>query len=213
MRVIKKGTSPVCAVLVIDAADHITGLVGLTPASDFAIYTSENCAAFGSDVYGAASASTIAVATIGYGWYKLTIGSDFTDTTGDLTIHIVATGGDPVDFKLVVAEETLDDLKTILDKLPTNYIAGASSVANLNNISAADVNAQCDTAVADGLAAYGAATAGDVTTSQGVVTSAISGLNDLDSTAAQAACAAALEAYDAAKPSDVIVYTSEDATP
>jgi hypothetical protein len=225
MRIIKKNSTPTISFLVVSSSDHITGVTGLSEgATDFAIFVSENGEAFSADAI-----SSFTITELAYGWYKCVFDdTTYTDTLGELLFHITATGGDPIDFKMMVCEVTLDDVGApvtvdssstvfaILDKL-----AGSSFSTTTDSLKVLSDNLDTVDGVVDGIdtavgalnnlsvsevwgealpGAYGAGTAGylidaiqdkttnlpadpasttNVTTSEGVITSAISGLNNI----------------------------------
>ena len=76
--------------------------------------------------------------------------------------------------------QTLDALDTSQD---TQHTATQNAIASLNNLSAADVNAQVDASLAD----YDGPTKAELDAAQTVITDAIAGLNDLDVAAVSAA--------------------------
>lgn len=86
MALLKQSTARNRLVLMVDAADHVTGLAGLT----LTITASKNGAAFGS--------ITPTVTDRGDGWYNLALTTAHTDTLGDLGLHITSTGADPLDL-------------------------------------------------------------------------------------------------------------------
>lgn len=72
--------------LMVQTADHITGLTGVTPT----VTLSKNGAAF--------AAAGGSVTEISSGWYQIALTTTDTGTAGDLAFHCTATGGDPTDF-------------------------------------------------------------------------------------------------------------------
>lgn len=70
------------------------------------------------------------------GWYSTTLNATDTNTVGELILQVAESGALPVWHRWYVVEEA------IYDKI---YAASAS----FNDLSAADVNAQCDTAISD----------------------------------------------------------------
>lgn len=74
--------------LIVQSADHITGLTGAAPT----VTISKAGAAFG--------AAGGAVSELTSGWYKIVLTTTDTNTAGDLAFHCVATvgSGDPTDF-------------------------------------------------------------------------------------------------------------------
>lgn len=78
-----------------DTSDHITGLTGLTPA----VTLSKNGGSF--------AAAEGAVSEVGNGWYALSGDADDRDTLGTLILHAEATGADPFDMDIEIAEGEL----------------------------------------------------------------------------------------------------------
>ena len=99
-----------------DETDHITGLTGLTPT----VTLSKNGGAFG--------AADGTVSGVGNGWYALAGDADDRDTLGTLILHAEATGADPFDMDIEIAEgelstepagsSTYNDIITDDDGLP-----------------------------------------------------------------------------------------------
>jgi hypothetical protein len=98
-------------VLMIQSADHITGLTGAT----LTITASKNCGAF--------SSVTPTVTERGNGWYELALTSSHTDTLGNLVLHITATSADPTDLKFQI----------VTPKLPTSLYSAAPSAATIGS--------------------------------------------------------------------------------
>lgn len=73
-------------ILMVDEADHITGLDGLT----LTIELSKNGGAF--------ATITPTVTDLGDGWYALDLTASHTDTLGDFALHITAPLADPTDI-------------------------------------------------------------------------------------------------------------------
>ena len=90
MRKAKQSTAKNVMVLMVGAADHITGLAGLT----LTITASKDGGAF-------ASISPI-VTERGNGCYALALTASHTDTLGDLALHVTGAAADPVDMVLLV---------------------------------------------------------------------------------------------------------------
>lgn len=118
----KQSTARNKLVFMCDSADHITGKTGLT----LTITASKDGGAFGS--------ITPTVTERGSGWYSLALTTSHTDTLGDLALHITGAGADPTD---VVWEVTAEDAAVL------------AAIAALNNLSAAQVNAEVDQALTD----------------------------------------------------------------
>lgn len=87
-------------------------------------------------------------------------------------------------------------------------LATAASIAALNNLSAAQVNAEVDAALVD----YDAPTFAELDARIDAIDAAIASLDDLNSTQVQAAVNAALVAYDVATSADVTTANCGDGT-
>ena len=90
MRKAKQSTAKNVMVLMVGAADHITGLAGLT----LTITASKDGAAFASIAPG--------VTDRGSGWYAVALTAAHTDTLGDLALHVTGAAADPADMVLLV---------------------------------------------------------------------------------------------------------------
>jgi hypothetical protein len=86
MATLKQSTAYTRMFLMVQSADHITGLTGASPAVTIS-------KAGGS--FGAAGGSVTEVSS---GWYKIALTTTDTNTAGDLAYHITAATGDPTDF-------------------------------------------------------------------------------------------------------------------
>ena len=91
----------------VDGADHVTGKTGVS-ITDAAITISKNGGAFATR--GATTATPTERAN---GWYAVSLGTDDTDTLGDLVLHVTGTGCDPADRLLTVYTADLTDLEQI----------------------------------------------------------------------------------------------------
>src|SRR2546427_11042784 len=80
---LKQSTPSARMFLMVQSADHITGLTGATVTCTL----SKAGAAFG--------ASAGATAEVSSGWYKLSLTTGDTNTLGDLAYHCTAASGDP----------------------------------------------------------------------------------------------------------------------
>lgn len=96
MRKAKQSTAKNVMVLMVGAADHITGLAGLT----LTITSSKDGAAF--------AGIAPSVTDRGSGWYAVALTAAHTDTLGDLALHITGAAADPVDMVLLVEGGTTD---------------------------------------------------------------------------------------------------------
>ena len=110
--------------LMVQSADHVTGLTGAAPT----VTLSKNGGAFG--------AAAGAVTEIAYGWYKVAGNATDNNTLGPLALHATAaSGGDPTD---VLFEVVAEDLTT----------AVIATVTNLTNApTAGDLTAAMKTSV------------------------------------------------------------------
>jgi hypothetical protein len=86
MALLKQSTTYTRMFLLIESADHITGLTGATAT----VNLSKAGATF------AAAGGTIT--EVANGWYKIALTTTDTNTLGDLAYHITATSADPTDF-------------------------------------------------------------------------------------------------------------------
>lgn len=86
MRRISQSTAYNLTVLMVQSADHITGLTGAT----LTITASKAGAAYAS--------ITPTITELANGNYSLALTSAHTDTLGDLALHITAASGDPSDI-------------------------------------------------------------------------------------------------------------------
>jgi hypothetical protein len=90
MRKAKQSTAKNVMVLMVGAADHVTGLAGLT----LTVTASKDGAAFAS--------ISPTVTDRGNGWYALALTASHTDTLGDLALHVTGVAADPADMVLLV---------------------------------------------------------------------------------------------------------------
>jgi hypothetical protein len=86
MAILKKSTAWNRAFLMVESADHITGLTGATVS----VTLSKNGGSF--------ATAGGSVSEIGNGWYYVGLNTTDTGTAGDLAYHCTATSGDPTDF-------------------------------------------------------------------------------------------------------------------
>jgi hypothetical protein len=98
MATLKQSTAYNRTFLMVQSADHITGLTGAAPS----VYLSKDAGTFG-------SAITATVHELSYGWYYIALTTGNTDTLGDLSFHITAASGDPTDFVDQVTANILGD--------------------------------------------------------------------------------------------------------
>ena len=91
MQLLKQSSTEDVPVLMIDAADHISGKTGLTLA-----VTLRKKAEVGFN------SISPTVTELGAGWYNLAFTIANTDTLGPLLVHVTAGGADPFDDKMQV---------------------------------------------------------------------------------------------------------------
>jgi hypothetical protein len=119
MAVLRQSAAYTRLFLLVQSADHITGLTAATPT----VQLSKAGAGF------AGAAGT--VTEIGSGWYKIALTSGDTANIGELAYHITAASADPTDF--------VDQITTFgLDIFPANFsilnIDSTGSVAVQSNV-------------------------------------------------------------------------------
>lgn len=107
MRVLKKLSSGIVMVLLTSSLDHVSGADEL----DLAVSISKNGGDF--------EAITPSISGKSNGWYKITLSSSDTDTIGDLVLHISATGADPTDVIMNVAEFSMDEIGLMVNEFHT----------------------------------------------------------------------------------------------
>lgn len=103
MALIKQSTARNRMVLMVDAADHVTGKTGLT----LTIRLSKDGAAF--------ATVTPIVTELEAGFYSLALTSSESDTLGDLAYHISGGGADPTDFVDQVVEDLSGGWDSVLE--------------------------------------------------------------------------------------------------
>ncbi len=114
--------------LMVQTADHITGLTGAAPT----VTISKAGAAFG--------AVAGAVTEISSGWYKVAGNATDTGTLGPLALHATAASGDPTDMMMeVVAYDPQDAVRLGLTALP-NAAAEASGGLYTRGTGAGQIN-------------------------------------------------------------------------
>lgn len=124
MSLLKQSTGRNITILMVDAADHLTGKPSLT----LTITASKDGAAFAS--------ITPTVTDLGSGWYTLALTTTHTNTLGDLALHVTGTGADPSDSK----HEVLLDLPGASVASVTGAVGSVSgnvggSVASVTTVS------------------------------------------------------------------------------
>lgn len=220
MRRLAQSTSYVVMLQVFLASDHVTPATGKTVA----ITLSKAGAGFGNPNAGASNATEVA-----NGWYKFSLDTTDTNTLGDLVIVGTATACDVASQICQVVSATtggatnLDAAvstrasQTSVDDLPTNAelataLAGAddatlAAIAALNNLSAAQVNAEVDTALAD----YDGPTHAELTAAiaggDDATLAAISALNNLSATDVRTELSTELGRIDVAVSTRMATYT------
>jgi len=148
MRVITKDTAKPITVLMIDAADHLTGKTGLS----LSIWASKNGGSF--------STITPTVTELNYGWYKLALTPSHTDVNGDLCIHITGTGADPLDITMQVVAYNPESATNLgLTNMDAAITSRAVAGDNMNLASGAITSAK----IASGAITSGSFGAGAIT--------------------------------------------------
>lgn len=132
MATLKQSTAYTRMFLMVQTADHLSGLTGASPT----VNVSKAGGAFG-----AAGGTVTEVAN---GFYKIALTTTDTNTLGDLAYHITATSGDATDFVDQVTAQILGDMltgnTTQLAGQTVTAAAGVTfptSVASPTNITAA----------------------------------------------------------------------------
>jgi hypothetical protein len=101
--------------ILIDAADHISPITGLSPD----VQLSKNGSAFASPAG--------AITELGLGWYNVAPDATDTDTLGPLLLHATATGADPTDAAFdVVAYNPADIPGAVWDALIADHLTAGS---------------------------------------------------------------------------------------
>ncbi len=114
--------------LIVQSADHITGLTGAAPTVTL------------SKAGGTFAAVTGAVSEIGSGWYKVAGNATDTATLGPLALHSTVASGDPTDVMYeVVAYDPQDTVRLGLTALP-NAAAQASGGLYTRGTGAGQIN-------------------------------------------------------------------------
>lgn len=103
---LKQSTAVTVTVLMIDSSDHLTGKTGL--AAGLTVYQSKAGAATGAIT---PTSVTELDATNAKGLYALALNTTtWTNTLGEMILHITATGADPADYKWWITARLPDDL-------------------------------------------------------------------------------------------------------
>jgi hypothetical protein len=120
-------------IFMVGAADHISGLAGLT----LTITVSKDGGAFAS--------ITPTVTDLGSGWYNLALTTTHTNTLGALAFHITGTAADPLDFAdLVVAGgSTAPTAAQVATAVWTDLLASSdfSTAASIGKLLKDDIDA------------------------------------------------------------------------
>lgn len=104
--ILKQTTAVTVTILMIDSSDHITGKTGL--AAGLTVYQSKAGAATGAIT---PTSVTEIDSTNAKGLYALALNTtSWTNTLGEMMLHITATGADPADFKWWISTRLPDDL-------------------------------------------------------------------------------------------------------
>jgi len=109
IKVLKKSTSTVITILMVDESDHITGKTGLS--AGLTIYASK---AGGAPAVITPTVTELSAANVP-GVYALTLTADHVNTLGDLQLHITGSGADPTDLWFTVSTMLIDDVYNELD--------------------------------------------------------------------------------------------------
>ncbi len=131
---------------------------------------------------GAFAAMTVTITELENGWYEVPLTTAHTNTVGELVMTFTNAGAKQVNMLFNVSARMTDDVATQV------------SLNALNDVSVADVNAQCDTAISDASLATSAA---------------ITALNDVSSADVNAACDTALSDYDAPTNTEMVAAFTE----
>lgn len=99
MAILKQNVSYKRTFLMVESADHVTGLTGATVT----VALSKNGGSF--------ATAAGSVTEIGNGLYYIALTSIDTNTSGDLAFHCTATSGDPTDFVDQVQAQVFTDLQ------------------------------------------------------------------------------------------------------
>jgi hypothetical protein len=132
LRLLKQSsTAQPLVFLMVDSGDHITGKTGLSPT----VTLSKSGGSFASP--------SGAVTEIANGWYKCAGNATDTATLGPLILHATGSGADPVDVEFEVV--AFDPQTTSMGL----SLAKTTNITGFNDLSAAQVNAEADTALSD----------------------------------------------------------------
>lgn len=135
MRKAKQSTAKNVMLLMVGAADHITGLAGLT----LTITASKDGGAFAS--------ISPTVTDRGNGWYSIALTASHTDTLGDLALHVTGASADPSGLVLLVEGGAVDvDTSTRLATAGYTAPDNASVAAILVDTAAIDARLPSDPA-------------------------------------------------------------------
>lgn len=134
MALLKQSTAYTRMFLLVQTADHITGLTGASPTVTL------------SKAGGAFAAAGGTVTEVSSGWYKIALTTTDTNTLGELAFHVTAASGDPTDFADQVAANILGDtLPANTTQLAGQTVTAAAgvtfptSVASPTNITAGTI--------------------------------------------------------------------------
>src|SRR4051794_21104030 len=97
MASLRQSTAYTRAFLLVQSADHVTGLTGASPAVTL------------SKAGGAFASAGGSVTELANGWYKIALTTTDTNTLADLAYHVTATSADPTDF----VDQVVADLGTL----------------------------------------------------------------------------------------------------
>jgi hypothetical protein len=132
MAILAKSTAHNRAFLMVQSADHITGITGATVT----VTLSKNGGSFG-----AAGGS---VTEISSGWYYVALNTTDTGTAGDLSVHCTATSADPTDFVDQVVDPTVVTLGANLVNVAGSAVSTSSAQLGVNAVNIAGQAAAVD---------------------------------------------------------------------
>jgi len=134
---LKQSTAFTRTFLMVDSADHITGLAGLGSAVTVTI--DKAGAGFG--------AAAGAVSELANGWYKVALTVVDTGTLGCLSFHCVGAGADPTDFNDQVSVSTImtgiavSSTLTVSDGIQKNNVGDVLAFTVTENGAPLDISA------------------------------------------------------------------------
>lgn len=118
MATLKQSTTYTRMFLLVQTADHLSGLTGATPTVTL------------SKAGGSFASAGGTVTEVSSGWYKIALTTTDTNTLGDLAFHVTAASGDPTDFVDQVTANILGDTLSV-NATQINGVS-TSSVTTIN---------------------------------------------------------------------------------